>query len=126
MKHILLLIVASLVLFCGCGASGEAVYQSISQEKAKEMMDNSDVIILDVRTKEEYDSGHITNAILLNVEEINEDTAKEVIPSKESTVLVYCRSGKRSKRASEALAKLGYSAVYEFGGINTWAYDIEY
>ena len=84
-----------------------------------------DCIILDVREQDEYDSGHIPGAVLLPVGTIDEDTAAEVIPEKDSTVLVYCRSGNRSKTASSALAELGYTHIYEFGGINTWPYETE-
>ena len=81
--------------------------------------------LLDVREQDEYDSGHIPGAVLLPVGSIDEDTAAEVIPEKDSTVLVYCRSGNRSKMASSALAELGYTNIYEFGGINTWPYETE-
>ena len=100
-------------------------YQRITQEEAKQMMDQQDVILLDVREQDEYDSGRIPGAVLLPVGTIDEDTAAEVIPAEDSVVLVYCRSGNRSKTASAALAELGYTQVYEFGGINTWPYDIE-
>ena len=110
----------------GCGGSAaDGTYQQITQEKAKEMMDTQAVIVLDVREQDEYDSGHIPGAVLLPVGTIDEDTAAEVIPEKDSTVLVYCRSGNRSKRASSALAKLGYTNIYEFGGINTCPYETE-
>ena len=99
--------------------------ESLTQEEAKEMMDTQEVIILDVREQDEYDSGHIPGAVLLPVGTIDEDTAAEVIPEKDSTVLVYCRSGNRSKTASSALAELGYTNIYEFGGINTWPYETE-
>ena len=90
------------------------------------MMDQlEDVAILDVREQDEFDSGHIPGAILLPVGTIAEDSAAAVIPGKDTTVLVYCRSGNRSKTASDALVKLGYTQVYEFGGINTWPYDVE-
>ena len=102
-----------------------AAYQQITQEEAKEMMDTQEVIILDVREQDEYDSGHIPGAVLLPVGTIDETTAAEVIPEKDSTVLVYCRSGNRSKTASSALADLGYTNIYEFGGINTWPYETE-
>ena len=82
-------------------------------------------VLLDVRSKQDYDSGHIPGAVLLPVGTIEEDTAAQVIPEKDSTVLVYCRSGNRSKTASAALAELGYTSIYEFGGINTWPYEIE-
>ena len=129
MKRILPLFLL-LLLLTGCGgtasnASSESDYQQISQEEAKEMMDTQDVIILDVREQDEYDSGHIPGTILLPVGTIDEETAAEVIPEKDSTVLVYCRSGNRSKTASSALAELGYTNIYEFGGINTWPYETE-
>ena len=130
MKRILPLFLLLLLLLTGCGgttsnASSESDYQQISQEEAKEMMDTQDVIILDVREQDEYDSGHIPGAVLLPVGTIDEETAAEVIPEKDSTVLVYCRSGNRSKTASSALAELGYTNIYEFGGINTWPYETE-
>ena len=130
MKRILPLFLLLLLLLTGCrgsasNASSESSYQQISQEEAKEMMDTQDVIILDVREQDEYDSGHIPGAVLLPVGTIDEETAAEVIPEKDSTVLVYCRSGNRSKTASSALAELGYTNIYEFGGINTWPYETE-
>ena len=120
------LLFAGLLLMTGCSPEPQQdnTYRQISQEKAKEMMDTMDVIILDVREQSEYDSAHIPNAVLLPVGSITEATAAAVIPSKDSVVLVYCRSGNRSKTASEALAALGYTAIYEFGGINTWPYSV--
>ena len=116
----------SLLLLAGCGGNtADSSYQQISQEEDKEMMDSQDVIILDVREQDEYDSGHISGAVLLPVGTIDEITAAEVIPEKDSTVLVYCRSGNRSKTASSTLAELGYTNIYEFGGINTWPYETE-
>ena len=107
----------SLLLLIGCGGNSTDGYQQITQEEAKEMMDTQEVIILDVREQEEYDSGHIPGAVLLPVGSIDEDTTAAVIPEKDDTVLVYCRSGNRSRTASEALADLGYTGIYEFGGI---------
>ena len=115
----------SLLLLTGCGEDSADGYQQISQEEAKAMMDTQVVIILDVREQDEYDSGHIPGAVLLPVGTIDETTAAEVIPEKDSTGLVYCRSGNRSKTASAALAELGYTGIYEFGGINTWPYETE-
>ena len=114
----------SLLLLAGCGRNAaDGAYRQISQEEAKEMMDNQEVIILDVREQDEYDGGHIPGAVLLPVGTINEETAAGVIPEKDATVLVYCRSGNRSRTASSALADLGYPNIYEFGGINTWPYE---
>ena len=116
----------SLLLLAGCGRNtADGAYQQITQEDAKEMMDTQEVIILDAREQAEYDSGHIPGAVLLPVGTIDETTAAEVIPEKDSTVLVYCRSGNRSKTASSTLAELGYTNIYEFGGINTWPYETE-
>ena len=126
MKTMLPLLLAFLLVLSGCGqAPADSAYQQISQERAKEMMDTQQVIVLDVREQAEYDSGHIPGAVLLPVGSIDEDTATEVIPEKDSTVLVYCRSGNRSKTASSALAELGYTNIYEFGGISTWPYETE-
>ena len=100
-------------------------YQQITQEAAKEMMDTQEVLILDVREQHEYDSGHIPGAVLLPVGTITKDTAAAVIDDLDTVVLVYCRSGNRSKTASQALVDLGYTNIYEFGGINTWPYEIE-
>ena len=103
----------------------ENSYQQITQKAAKEMMDTQEVVILDVREQHEYDSGHIPGAVLLPVGTITEDTAAAVIDELDTVVLVYCRSGNRSKTASQALADLGYTNVYEFGGINDWPYEVE-
>ena len=88
------------------------------------MMDTQEVIILDVQEQDEYDSGHIPGAVLLLVGSIDKDTAAEVIPEKDSTILVYCRSGNRSKQAADKLARLGYTNIVEFGGINSWPGEI--
>ena len=127
MKRILPAILIILLLFTGCGGNNmnENTYQQITQEAAKEMMDTQEVVILDVREQDEFDAGHIPGAVLLPVGTIAEDTAAAVIDDLDTTVLVYCRSGNRSKTASQALADLGYTNVYEFGGINDWPYEIE-
>jgi len=127
MKRMLPAILAILLLFTGCGGNSmnKNTYQQITQEEAKKMMDTQDVLILDVREQDEYDSGHIPGAVLLPVGTIAEDTAAAVIDELDTVVLVYCRSGNRSKTASQALADLGYTNVYEFGGINDWPYEVE-
>ena len=124
MKCIFPLLISLLLLLIGCGGNAaDGSYQQITQEEAKEMMDSQEVIILDVREQDEYDNGHIPGAMLLPAGTIDEATAADVIPEKDSTVLVYCRSGNRSKTASSTLADLGYTNIYEFGGINTWPYE---
>lgn len=128
MKRILPVLLMALLVLSGCGggaAEAQPSYQQISQQEAKEMMDSQEVILLDVREQEEYDQSHIPGAVLLPVGTISEETAGAVIPDQEDTVLVYCRSGNRSKTAAAALAQLGYTNVYEFGGINTWPYETE-
>lgn len=88
------------------------------------MMDTqSDYLILDVREADEYQSGHIPGAVFFPVGSIDASSAEQIIPSKDTLLLVYCRSGNRSKTAASALADLGYTQVYEFGGINDWPYD---
>lgn len=130
-KHLRCLLTALLVLIlAGCGgtngAGKSASYQQISAEEAKTMMEEqADAVVLDVREQDEYDGGHIPGAVLLPVGTINEDTAAAVIPEKDTAVLVYCRSGNRSKTASQALADLGYTQIYEFGGIRDWPYEVE-
>ena len=124
--RIFVIILAILMIFTGCGGTTvENNYQQISQEKAKEMMDTQSVLILDVREQNEFDAGHIPGAVLLPVGTITKDTAAAAIPELDTVVLVYCRSGNRSKTASQALADLGYTNIYEFGGINTWPYEVE-
>ncbi len=105
-------------------SSGTGTYQTISAEEAKARMDSGDeIIILDVRTAEEYESGHIENALLLPNTEIGEDVS-DVLPDKEAEILVYCRSGNRSEQAAKKLVALGYTNVYDFGGIINWPYDV--
>ena len=125
MGRIFSLILAMLMLMTGCGgATMDNSYQQISQEEAWDMMNTRQVVILDVREQNEFDAGHISGAVLLPVGTITAETASTVIPDLDSVVLVYCRSGNRSKTASKALAELGYTEVYEFGGINTWPYEV--
>ena len=126
MKRILLLVTAMLLVLTGCGGKTvESTYQQITQEDAKNMMDTQEVITLDVREQSEFDTGHIPGAVLLPVGTIGKETAAAIIPATDTSVLVYCRSGNRSKTAAQALADLGYTNVYEFGGINDWPYEIE-
>lgn len=103
----------------------KAEYISISAEQAKHLMDTEKgYVILDVRTEEEYNESHIPDAILIPDCEIM-TKAEQVLTDKEQLILVYCRSGRRSKNASQALAELGYTNVKEFGGIIDWPYETE-
>ncbi|MBE6765218.1 MAG: rhodanese-like domain-containing protein [Ruminococcaceae bacterium] len=113
------------LLLCSCSQSEQtAGYVSISQEKAKQLMDSGDCIILDVRTPEEYNEGHIPGAVLIPDYDIK-TKAEQILTDKNALILVYCRSGRRSKNAARELAALGYTNVREFGGIIDWPYDIE-
>ena len=104
---------------------GKAMYQQITPEEAKKIKDSGEEhIILDTREQDEFDEGHIPGAILIPYTEI-ENKAEEMIPDKNAQILVYCRSGRRSKIASESLAKLGYTNVKEFGGIIDWSWELE-
>lgn len=137
MRNIIISVI--LIGFCFLSACGEnriqqteitsatqaAAFLSISADEAKEKMENeTDYIILDVRTKEEFDSGHIPGAILIPDYEI-EQRAENELKNKNQLILVYCRTGRRSKLASQALADMGYTNVLEFGGITTWEYETQ-
>ena len=128
MKKLILLLLA-VMLLTACGQTEEkdqeAVYVNITAQEAKEIMDTQEgYIILDVRTQEEYDQGHIPGAILIPDTQI-EARAEEVLTEKDQLILVYCRSGRRSKLASEILVELGYTNIKEFGGIIDWPYEVE-
>ena len=118
---ILLLIFAALLLTaCNKSSVDMPNYKQISQSEAKEMMAKDDGhIVVDVRREDEYNAGHIPGAIRVTNEEIG-DTMPEELPDLNQIILVYCRSGRRSKEASEKLAKIGYTNVYELGGIIDW------
>lgn len=128
MKKLIFLLLA-VMLLTACGQDKEndqgAVYVNITAEEAKRIMDTEEgYIILDVRTQEEYDEGHIPGAIVISHEEIAEK-AEGVLTDKNQLILVYCRSGRRSKLAAEALVELGYTNIKEFGGIIDWPYEVE-
>ena len=120
MKKIIPFLMA-LLLLAGCGAqSEESTYRQVNAEEAATMMEEeSGYIILDVRTAQEYSEKHIPGAINIPNETIGTEDIRE-LPDKEQLILVYCRSGNRSKQASEKLVKLGYTNIVEFGGINDW------
>ena len=131
-KHITFaaLIFFALLLFVSCSSDKkpeveEMTYHQISQDVAMEMMEKNDGhIIVDVRREDEYLEGHIPGAVLIPNESIGSEMPKE-LPDLDQIILIYCRSGNRSKQAAEKLAKMGYTNLYEFGGINTWQGDIE-
>ena len=101
------------------------MYQQITAEEAKKIMDSGEEhIILDTREQDEFDEGHIPGAILIPYTEI-EERSEEMLPDKDAQILGYCRSGRRSKIASESLSKLGYTNVKEFGGIIDWTWALE-
>ena len=100
-------------------SSNSSSYQQVDAETAKELMDTEDdYVILDVRTQAEYDESHIPDDTVATA-------AEDALPDKSQLILVYCRSGNRSKQASQALVDLGYTNVVEFGGINSWPYEVE-
>ena len=137
MRQILLFaaLTASLALLSGCtlpktkadtaeDVTDRAAYQKISAEEAYEMMASQEVVVVvDVRTREEYDGGHIENAVLVPNESIDSEMP-EALPDKEATLLIYCRSGRRSKDAAQKLLALGYQSVYDFGGVIDWPYEL--
>ena len=107
------------------GEGEKAMYKQITAEDAKKIMDSEEeYIILDVREQDEFNAGHIPGAILISYTEI-EMKAEEMLPDRHKQILVYCRSGRRSKIAAESLSKLGYTDIKEFGGIIDWPYEIE-
>ena len=111
-------------LLAACGASSKPSYRQITADEAAQMMqEETDFVLLDVRTQEEYASGHIPGAICIPNETIGSEEIPE-LPDKDQLVLVYCRSGNRSKQASQKLAEQGYTNVVEFGGINGWTGEI--
>lgn len=135
MKKIALftLFACMMVIASACGTSQgnsapeaeDTAYHKIEAKEAKKMIDNNDdIIIIDVRTPEEYKEQHIPDAELIPLDTI-EEKAPYKLDNKNATLLVYCRSGSRSYQASQKLVEMGYQNVYDFGGINDWPYDVE-
>lgn len=120
----MLLILLTMLTFTGCSAPADGGYTCITSQKAKEIMDSQTCIILDVRTIEEFNDGHIPNAVNLPLSDVKAK-AKVMLPEKDALILVYCRSGRRSKEGSQILADLGYTNIMEFGGIIDWPYEVE-
>ncbi|MBI9014707.1 MAG: rhodanese-like domain-containing protein [Clostridiales bacterium] len=130
-KVVLIVLLAILLVSCNqtneepVTKADEIIYQTISPKDAKEQLDADDtILLLDVRTKEEYDSGHIVGAELLTLDVI-ESEAETTYTDKDQIIYVYCRSGNRSKTATKILNDLGYTNVYDLGGIMNWPYETE-
>ena len=134
MKRILIPALAALLLLTGCAHApapqqaaeekAEPSWVQIDQETAKRMMEADDGhVIVDVRRQDEYDAGHIPGAVLIPNESIVDERPSE-LPDLEQVILIYCRSGNRSKQAAQKLADMGYLNIYEFGGITTWTGEI--
>ena len=135
-KIAILAVIITALMFTGCSNTGndtqrngvetkQVKYENISPEDAKQRLDNEKgIILLDVRTQEEYDEKHIPDSILIPVDEIEEDAPAE-LADKDATIFVYCRSGNRSVTASEVLVKMGYTKIYNLGGIIDWPYETE-
>ena len=129
MKKRWICVILAAILLTACARTGskvkETVYMNITAQEAKTVMDSrTGYIILDVRTQQEYEEGHIPGAILIPDSEIG-DRAEAELPDKDQLILVYCRSGRRSKLAAETLVELGYTNIMEFGGIIDWPYEVE-
>lgn len=104
--------------------SKQASFTNITPEEAKKRLDSEkEIILLDVRTKEEYDTGHIKDSILIPVDNLKQE-AEGKLKDKEAPIFVYCRSGNRSTAAAKILVELGYKNVYNLGGINKWPYEV--
>jgi len=116
MKKIILAIM--IILLTGCSSISKT--SVITYNDALKLINDSSATIIDVRTESEYNEGHIEDAILFTLDTINESTAKDKIKAKDSYVIVYCRSGNRSKQAQELLNSLGYTNVYNLGSISNW------
>lgn len=116
-KFILCFIMLLIITGCDSNNSND---DTISYMKAKEMIINNGALMLDVRTEDEYNDGHIGGALLFSLDDINEESALDIIDSKDSYIILYCQSGNRSHQALEKLSELGYTNVYDLGSIDNW------
>jgi len=128
MYLVIFVVVVSFLSITGCAqvsSEDKATYQTVSTETAKKRLDTEKgIILVDVRTVAEYTEKHIPGSVLMPVEEIKTQ-ASEKLKDKNATIFVYCRSGSRAAVAAQALANMGYSNVYNLGGINNWPYATE-
>ena len=122
-KGIRALCILALLVFLPCVAFSQG-YTQITAEKARQVIASTpDVIVLDVRTEEEFLKGHLANAVRIPYNELEQRAFAE-LPDKNATIVIYCKSGRRSLIAAEILAKLGYAKLYEFNGIDNWPYEV--
>lgn len=118
----LLIIILCIFLLSGCGETKntDSSDGSVNYMEAKEKIINDGAILLDVRTKEEYNEKHIDGASLLPLDKIDIDSISQIVSEKDTPIIVYCRSGNRSQQAREKLIALGYSKVYDLGAMSNW------
>lgn len=122
-KTIVIVLIIAIIIFIYLNGQ-ESGYQKISPQEAKHKMElDKNVFLLDVRTQQEYKEAHISGSILVPVDQISTSIDK-IITDKDKEIIVYCRSGNRSKTAVNKLLKLGYKNVYDLGGINSWPYEV--
>ena len=128
MKRLLILCLPLIFMLCGCGnnsTQSDVNYESVSMSEGIERMANDEgYIMLDVRRVDEFEAGHIPGAVNLPNEEIGDEEIA-ILPDKEQTIYIYCRSGNRSKQAANKLIALGYKNIVEFGGILDWTGEVE-
>lgn len=117
MKKILVFIICSFLLV-GCSSDGNS--KNVSYREAKEKIINENAILIDVRTEEEYNAEHIDGAVLLSLDNINEDSITDIVDDKDDVIIVYCKSGNRSSQALTKLEDLGYNEVYDLGAMSNW------
>lgn len=123
MKKIIALATCLLFIIAGCSSKEDSQVKTITSDEVVDLL-KKDAILLDVRSESEYDGGHIPNAILLNVNDV-ENKIKDVSSDYDQVIIVYCRSGNRSATAAQTLIDMGYRNVYDLGGISNWEYEIE-
>ena len=120
MKKIFLLLIC-IIIFAGCD---KPIYEEITADEAYEMINKKDVIVLDVREDNEFNQGHLENAINIPFDELEDRFMKEVTSDKDQIIILYCRSGHRAMIGAETLASLGFTNLYTFGSIDDWEYEI--
>lgn len=123
MKKIIALATCLLFIIAGCSSKEDSQVKKVTSDEVVDLL-KKDAILLDVRSESEYDGGHIPNAILLNVNDV-ENKIKDVSSDYDQVIIVYCRSGNRSATAAQTLIDMGYRNVYDLGGISNWEYEIE-